>query len=475
MAFQVERVNEMICPRCKYRIDTSACKALSDVRCPSCGETHTVPAKLGSMVILKLMGQGTASVVYEAEDRVLGKRVALKVMRAMKETDVGKQSGLDEARALLLLDHPNVVKVYAIDTRRGQPCIIMELLRGGSLKDVLENQGPVDEKRGLRIGIQLASALSATTARGLLHLDVKPGNVMFDENGNAKLLDFGYAAVDPDEDRNEILGTPYYVSPELVRQMPPDFKADIYSLGATLFHIMTGEAPFEAQTIKQILLKRLNTTPPDILKYKPTLSIGTARIISKMMQEDPADRYANYTELVSDLEFALHAVTVRSGATADAMQPAGAAPGGGAMSRGGPAAAATGADATAPHRPLKPKLRSIRTSRDAEAQALAWMRYMGFADALCKEIGTDDPIDVRGSGVAAQVKTDRKPADKEAVLAMRKHIGTERALMFSFSGFTPDAIEAATHVGIGLFRFNTKGEIDAINMVAKDLYRAVGH
>jgi serine/threonine protein kinase len=308
MSFNVDRVNELACPGCKYRIDTSQAKPLTVIRCPGCGQMHTVPARVGSMVITGVLGQGTGSVVYTATDRVLGRQVALKVMKTLKEDEPGKQSGLDEARALLLVDHPNVIKVYAIDTRRGAPCIIMEVLSGGSLKELMEREGAMDEARVLQIGIDIALALEATSTKGLLHLDVKPGNIMFDDKGRAKLLDFGYAAIDPDEDRNEILGTPYYVSPELVRQWPPDFRADIYSLGATLFHAVAGQPPFDDESIKTILLKRLNSPPPDLLKVKPKANLKTARALARMMEEDATDRHATHRALVADLEAALAAV-----------------------------------------------------------------------------------------------------------------------------------------------------------------------
>ena len=308
MSFNVDRVNELVCPGCKYRIDTSQTKPLTMTRCPGCGQMHTVPARVGSMMINRVLGQGTGSVVYEATDRVLGRQVALKVMKTLKDGEPGKQSGLDEARALLLVNHPNVVKVYAIDTRRGAPCIIMEVLPGGSLKEMMEREGAMDEARVLQIGIEVARALEATSASGLMHLDVKPGNIMFDVAGHAKLLDFGYAAVDPDENRNEILGTPYYVSPELVRQWPPDFRADIYSLGATLFHAVAGKPPFDDDSIKHILLKRLNSPPPDVMGVKPRLNTKTARVIARMMEEDVTDRHATHQAVIAELEAALAAV-----------------------------------------------------------------------------------------------------------------------------------------------------------------------
>ncbi|MBI1370413.1 MAG: protein kinase [Planctomycetes bacterium] len=311
MTFRVEKVKTINCPHCNVSLDVSAARALSAVACPQCGGEVIVPAKVGSMMIVKLLGEGTGSIVYLAQDRVLGREVALKVMKVQASNVPGRQSGVDEARALLLLNHPNVIKVYAIDTRRGQPCIIMEPLMGGSMKEMIRNGANNDEARVLDIGIQVAKALAETSRRGLLHLDVKPGNVLFDSAGVAKLMDFGFAAIDPDDQLNEILGTPYYVSPELVRQLPPDLRADIYSLGASLYHVLTGKAPFEAPTIKQLILARLNSPPPDIRAARPDLHPATADTIRKMMQEDPDDRYKNYKDLIDDLTEALEDVQAK--------------------------------------------------------------------------------------------------------------------------------------------------------------------
>jgi len=315
MSFQVEKLNRTECRACGASVDLAQAKVLSTIACPNCGADVTVCAKVGSMLITRLLGVGTGSVVYEAEDRVLGRKVALKVMKILDDSEVGKQSGLDEARSLLLINHPHIVKVFAIESRYGQPCIIMELLPNGSLKDLIAGGQNVDEALALSIIAGIADALKITSDRGLLHLDVKPGNVMFDVEGVAKLCDFGYAAIDPDDDLNEILGTPYYVSPELVRQLPPDLRADIYSLGATLFHILTGVPPFESDDddIKRILLMRLNQPAPNVrsIPLDPPLHDKTAHVVARMLEEDPDDRYRNYDDLIADLEAARLAVEQR--------------------------------------------------------------------------------------------------------------------------------------------------------------------
>lgn len=312
MGFQAERVKQLDCSHCGGPVDVSTVKPLSLIPCPLCLAENRVPAKVGSMLITGILGQGAGSIVYEATDRVLGRKVAVKVMKSPRKRKPSSQSGIDEARSLLLISHPNIVKVHAIDTRQGEPCIIMERLPGASLKEMVDNRQRMDEARALQVAVDVASGLRATNRRGLLHLDVKPGNIMFDEEGTAKLLDFGFAAFDLDAEPSEIVGTPYYVSPELVRQEVPDSRSDMYSLGATLFHLITAKPPFNGKSIKKILNGRLGrTSPPDPREHVPTLHEKTAGLLMQLLAEDADDRYRSYDDLLADLRDALEKVTRR--------------------------------------------------------------------------------------------------------------------------------------------------------------------
>lgn len=308
MGFQAERVNSMECPQCGVKLDVSQARPLSKRPCPRCSHELTVPAKVGSMLITGILGEGTGSVVYRARDRVLGRDVALKVVKGSDGRAAGWQSGIDEARSLLLINHPNVVKVHAIDTRRGQPCIIMELLTGGSLKDLLEADELPPERKVVQAAIDVCRALAETSRRGLLHLDVKPGNIMFDETGRAKLLDFGFAAVGLDDTPDEIIGTPYYVSPELVRQETADERADMYSLGATLYHVLAHHPPFDHESLRELILMRLKSAPPDIRKLRPDISPQTAMCLTKLMQPERELRHRDYDQVIADFDCALRSL-----------------------------------------------------------------------------------------------------------------------------------------------------------------------
>lgn len=308
MGFQAERVKNVTCPKCERTLDVSTARPLSSILCPDCSTPSVVPARVGSMILTGILGEGTGSIVYRAEDRVLGRTVALKVVKEQDAGTPGHQNGVDEARSLLLVDHPNVVKVYAIDTRRGQPCIIMEMLPGGSLKDVLERGERLSERQTLQVGIDVARGLAETNRRGLLHLDVKPGNIMFGANGRAKVLDFGFAAVSIEDRPGEIIGTPYYVSPEQIRRERADFRADIYGLGATLYHVLTGKPPFEDTSIRKLIVARLKQPPPDARAARPDIGARTAQLLVRMMGMEPSERHRSYSELISEMETALAGV-----------------------------------------------------------------------------------------------------------------------------------------------------------------------
>lgn len=264
-----------------------------------------VPVMLESFIINGVVGKGTSGIIYRAWDTENQRDVAIKVFTNTEEEGNKRiEQAIGEAKALVEVRHPNVVQVYAIGTTKGAPYVVMELLDGGSLKDLIVDGAFIDEETALEYAIDIAEALYRTSQKRLLHLDVKPGNILFDKKGRPKLLDFGYASVNTNHRQSEILGTPYYVSPELVRQLPADHRCDIYSLGATLFHILCGQAPFEGETIREICLKRLNNKAPNIQTYKKDITNPTAEAIAKMLEEHPDDRPQTYEEVLADLRHA---------------------------------------------------------------------------------------------------------------------------------------------------------------------------
>lgn len=303
------------CPHCGDDLDVTQVRPLSSMPCPACHARFTVPAKHGSMLVLRKIGEGSGSIIFEADDRVLGRRVALKVMKTKSQEQLGKQDVVDEARSLMMLDHPNIVKVFAIDTHTGELCIIMELLGGGSLRDLFTKKGPVPPDRVLEIAIDVCRGLEEALKRGMYHLDVKPANIMLDEKGTAKVVDFGYAmyGLDADVADGEVPGTPYYVSPELIYRDPADHRSDIYSLGATMYHALTAQPPFQGDSIKTILRARINTQPPDPRQIIPALPASLAELVMRMMAEEPAERFSDYPTLIREMEEILAEIRPSSG------------------------------------------------------------------------------------------------------------------------------------------------------------------
>jgi serine/threonine protein kinase len=206
-----------------------------------------------------------------------------------------------EAQAAAALNHPNVVQIYSFGIEHGQPYIVMELLTGGRF-DAMIARGDMDQGLVVKIGTDVAEGLNAANNIGLIHGDVKPENILLDSNGNAKVLDFGLAYFrDKGQQPEGIWGTPYYIAPEKVRRQPSDARADIYSLGATLFHALSGQPPFEGKTPIDVVKARLVRPAPNLRDVRPDIKPELETIIRRMLEAEPARRYPNYHSLISDL------------------------------------------------------------------------------------------------------------------------------------------------------------------------------
>lgn len=255
--------------------------------------------------------------VYQAHDPHLGRLVALKVVRSDKAANEEVlQQLLAEAGVTASVNHPNVVRVYSVGNAGGRFFIAMELVGGGSLDDLMEKSGPLPEARVLDIAIQIASGLQAASQVGLVHRDIKPGNILFADPQTPKLADFGLAIFEQHSAAGEVWGTPYYMPPERLRGEPEDLRGDIYALGATLFHAIAGRPPFEAKDSSQVALKRLHSPAPSVLTFAPKVSNATAFVIKKMLEGDPNARFASYEELIESLQFARNELGTKPAAKA---------------------------------------------------------------------------------------------------------------------------------------------------------------
>lgn len=257
--------------------------------------------------IMSRIGYGGMADVYKAQDRKLNRLVAVKVMKAEFREDSSFVAKFQkEAQAAAKLSHPNVVNVYDVGEDRGLQYIVMELIEGITLKNYIAKKGKLSVKEATSIAIQVSLGLEAAHNVGIVHRDVKPQNIMISTDGKVKLSDFGIAkAINSNTITANVMGSVHYSSPEQVRGGYSDAKSDIYSLGITMYEMVTGRVPFDGDTTVAIAIKHLQEeiVPPSI--YTPDLPYSLEQIILKCTQKNPERRYQNVGELIDDLKRSL--------------------------------------------------------------------------------------------------------------------------------------------------------------------------
>ncbi len=244
------------------------------------------------------LGTGGMGGVYMGRDKMLDRPIAVKVMLKELGNDADFVNKFKhEAQSVAKLIHPNIAQVYSYGICNGMPYIAMELAAGGSLYSIMNaNPGKVDITRVLKICQQVAQALQCASDQGFVHGDVKPENILLDSNGNAKLVDFGLAAMQ--KDTSEIWGTPYYISPEKVKKEPVDFRADMYSLGGTLYHALTGVAPFEGEDSIAVVKKRFEGMPKKPSEIRDEITPEIDSLVMQMLAFDKNDRFPSFESLL---------------------------------------------------------------------------------------------------------------------------------------------------------------------------------
>jgi serine/threonine protein kinase len=275
--------------------------------CKRCGYAIMMPMQVRQFELRSKIASGGHGKVYKAFDNVLHRFVAIKLMRKELENDqVALDSFYREARACAGLNHTNIIHIYSFDEFEGQRYLVMELADRGSLDMRIEKQVRLAEYDVLDIGIKIASALDMALKHNLLHRDIKPGNILFDTDNEPKLVDFGLArsAEEEPESASVTEGTPYYVAPEKIKRERETFLSDMYSLGCTLYHALTGHVPFEAPTVEELVSAHVHTplTPPNLVV--PEITQGTSDALAKILAKNPADRFLSYDELRMALELA---------------------------------------------------------------------------------------------------------------------------------------------------------------------------
>ena len=262
--------------------------------------------RLGPYHVLEVIGRGGMGVVFRAFDPKLERFVAIKVMAPqLAAQESARKRFLREARAAAQITHEHVITIHVVDESRGLPYIVMQYVAGGSLEERLAREGPLPLAELLRIGIQTASGLAAAHARGLVHRDVKPANILLEDGLKVKLTDFGLARAVDDGSLSQsglIAGTPQYMAPEQARGEAVDHRADLFSLGSLLYAAGTGQPPFPEGNPLAVLRRVSDETPPAVNEVNPALPRWLAAIVTKLQAKDPAARFQSAMEIAVLLE-----------------------------------------------------------------------------------------------------------------------------------------------------------------------------
>jgi serine/threonine protein kinase len=254
----------------------------------------------------RTLGSGGMGEVFLARDRVLGRDVALKVLRTQFAGDSEFAERFKrEARSAASLSHPNIVQVYDRgDTEDGSSYIAMEYVPGGTLKEKIVGDGPMGAREAAALGAQVAEALEAAHERSMVHRDIKPQNVLLTDRGDAKVADFGIARAGSSvtiSRTGSVMGTAGYMSPEQALGQPATPKSDLYSLGVVLFEALTGELPYTADNPIAVSMKHVNEPVRPPRELDPTIPEGMNALVTRLMAKNPEDRYASADELADDL------------------------------------------------------------------------------------------------------------------------------------------------------------------------------
>jgi eukaryotic-like serine/threonine-protein kinase len=261
---------------------------------------------LGRYEVGRLLGAGGMAEVFEGRDRLLARRVAIKVPLAQHAHDPEfAQRFRREAQAAASLSHPGVVAVYDTGSENGTHFIVMEFVDGRTLKDVIRAEAPLYPDRAAEICADVCAALAAAHARGLVHRDVKPANIMLMPDGRVKLMDLGIARAAAGETATQtaaMLGTAQYLSPEQAQGQAVDYRSDLYSLGCCLYEMLTGTVPFRGATPVAIAYRHVRESPTPPRQLNPDVPPALEAVCLKAMAKRPEDRYQTAAEFRADLE-----------------------------------------------------------------------------------------------------------------------------------------------------------------------------
>lgn len=291
-----ERILKISCHNCMQKLDVTSLMPFSHISCPTCGADLIVPEWFDDYLLEEPGGSGGMAMVYRALDLALDREVAIKILKPELSHDSARSElFLREARTAATINHYAVVPIYTCGVFEDRTYIIMQYMAGGSLEQKLrQSPEPLPQEQVMRWMCDIAGGLENASMHGIIHHDVKPGNILLDVEGNAKIGDFGIAQIvsRPGENiydaRNWI--SPHYVSPEKVRTGEEGVRGDIYSLGATFYHLITGMTPFNHDDLEELIRMRLTVDPAPPHLLRKDISVELSQLILSMMSRNPADR-----------------------------------------------------------------------------------------------------------------------------------------------------------------------------------------
>ncbi len=302
-------VSDGVCPKCGAPVRFGASPPLSMTTCAGCGATFLVPGQVDGFLLLERIGVGEMGEIYRARDESLNRDVAIKVVRGTRAADEGLRERLrQEAQAAARLSHPRVAQVHALGFSGGHPYLVMELVCGEDMDVKLRREGRIDERTALQAAGEVVEGLNALHRLGLTHGDIKPANIVLDADGAAKLVDFGLSGMSRHDGTGAIHGTPHYIAPELLRGAPDSRQTDLYSLGATLYHLLAGKPPFDGETPADVVRARLAGPAKPISLHAPSLSSGTQRLVARLLEANPAQRYPDCAAVTADIQSVVEAL-----------------------------------------------------------------------------------------------------------------------------------------------------------------------
>jgi len=303
-----EKNMKISCNGCGQKLDVSTLDPFSKFECPVCGAELIVPRWFDEYMLIKVEGMGGMATVYRAIDPTLDREIAVKILNP--EVALDKERGelfLNEARTAATINNPSVVPIYTCGEFKGQPFIVMQFMKGGSLEELIDVKNPPDILCAVKWFRSVAEGLYCAYRHGIVHHDIKPGNIMLDNADYAKIGDFGIAQAINDSRASKIFEmtkswiSPHYVSPEKAVSNREDYRGDIYSLGAAFYHILTGFTPFQHDDIEELIRLRLVKIPQEPKRRRRAIPSELSKLIMGMLSINPLNR-PEYPQIIAELD-----------------------------------------------------------------------------------------------------------------------------------------------------------------------------